>query len=162
VVNLDTHVRANGDTRTVHRTCPLCEATCGLELRLEGSDIALVRGDRDDVFSHGFLCPKGTALKQLESDPDRLRRPLVRQGDTWRAVSWDDAFAEVERGLTPILDRHGRDAVAMYIGNPNVHNLAGTLYGACSSRRSAPEHVLGRRVGRCPSRSRPGSCSAWR
>src|SRR5512132_3197065 len=119
---------ANGDTRTVYRTCPLCEATCGLELRLEGPDITRVRGDRDDVFSHGFLCPKGTALKQLESDPDRLRRPLVRQGDTWREVSWDDAFAEVERGLTPILDRHGRDAVAMYIGNPNVHNLAGQLY----------------------------------
>ena len=102
---------ANGDTRTVYRTCPLCEATCGLELRLEGRDIALVRGDRDDVFSHGFLCPKGTALKQLESDPDRLRRPHVRHGDVWREVSWGDAFAEVERGLTPILDRHGRDAI---------------------------------------------------
>ncbi len=115
-------------TRTVYRTCPLCEATCGLELRLEGRDIALVRGDRDDVFSHGFLCPKGTALKQLESDPDRLRRPLVRRRDDWLEVSWDDAFDEVERGLAPILEEHGRDAVAVYLGNPNVHNLAGTLY----------------------------------
>jgi anaerobic selenocysteine-containing dehydrogenase len=119
---------ANGDTRTVYRTCPLCEATCGLELHLEGRDITLVRGDRDDVFSHGFLCPKGTALKQLESDPDRLRRPQVRKGDTWHEVSWDDAFAEVEQRLTSILDQHGRDAVAVYLGNPNVHNLAGTLY----------------------------------
>jgi anaerobic selenocysteine-containing dehydrogenase len=118
----------NGETRTVYRTCPLCEATCGLELRLEGRDITLVRGDRDDVFSHGFLCPKGTALKQLESDPDRLRRPQLRRDGSWHEVSWDDAFAEVERGLRQILDRHGRDAVAMYIGNPNVHNLAGTLY----------------------------------
>jgi anaerobic selenocysteine-containing dehydrogenase len=121
-------VTANGDTRTVYRTCPLCEATCGLELRLEGRDITRVRGDRDDVFSHGYLCPKGTALKQLEADPDRLRRPQVRHGDTWSDVSWDDAFAEIEQGLTPILDRHGRDAVAMYIGNPNVHNLAGQFY----------------------------------
>src|SRR6266571_3927087 len=119
---------ANGETRTVYRTCPLCEATCGLELHLEGRDITLVRGDRDDVFSHGFLCPKGTALKQLESDPDRLRRPQVRRGESWHEVSWDDAFAEVERGLTPIFERYGRDAVAMYMGNPNVHNLAGTLY----------------------------------
>src|SRR5439155_21834018 len=152
---------ANGETRTVYRTCPLCEATCGLELRLEGRDIALVRGDREDVFSHGFLCPKGTALKQLESDPDRLRRPQVRQGDSWHDVSWDDAFAEVERGLKPILERHGRDAVAMYIGNPNVHNLAGQLYnrvliqalGAGTCTRPAPST-------RCPSRSRPDSCSA--
>src|SRR5438445_782653 len=118
----------NAESRTVYRTCPLCEATCGLELHLEGKDITLVRGDRDDVFSHGFLCPKGTALKQLESDPDRLRRPQVRRGDSWPGVSWDDAFAEVERGLTPIFERYGRDAVAMYMGNPNVHNLAGTLY----------------------------------
>jgi anaerobic selenocysteine-containing dehydrogenase len=120
--------RAHDESKTVYRTCPLCEATCGLELRLDGRDIALVRGDRDDVFSHGYLCPKGTALKQLEADPDRLRRPQVRRGDTWSEVSWDDALAEVERGLTSILDRHGRDAVAMYIGNPNVHNLAGQLY----------------------------------
>jgi anaerobic selenocysteine-containing dehydrogenase len=118
---------ANG-TRTVYRTCPLCEATCGLELHLEGREINLVRGDRDDVFSHGFLCPKGTAMKQLESDPDRLRRPQVRRGDVWQEVSWDDAFSEVEAGLGPILDRQGRDAVAVYLGNPNVHNLAGTLY----------------------------------
>jgi anaerobic selenocysteine-containing dehydrogenase len=120
--------RAHDESKTVYRTCPLCEATCGLELRLDGRDIALVRGDRDDVFSHGYLCPKGTALKQLEADPDRLRRPQVRRGNTWSEVSWDDALAEVERGLTSILDRHGRDAVAMYIGNPNVHNLAGQLY----------------------------------
>jgi anaerobic selenocysteine-containing dehydrogenase len=119
---------SDGETRTVYRTCPLCEATCGLELRLEGRDITLVRGDRDDVFSHGFLCPKGTALKQLESDPDRLRRPQVRRDGSWHEVSWDDAFGEVDRGLTSILDRYGRDAVAMYLGNPNVHNLAGTLY----------------------------------
>jgi anaerobic selenocysteine-containing dehydrogenase len=119
---------AHDESKTVYRTCPLCEATCGLELRLDGRDIALVRGDRDDVFSHGYLCPKGTALKQLEADPDRLRGPQVRRGDTWSEVTWDDALAEVERGLTPILDRLGRDAVAMYIGNPNVHNLAGQLY----------------------------------
>jgi anaerobic selenocysteine-containing dehydrogenase len=114
--------------RVVYRTCPLCEATCGLELHLDGSEITLVRGDRDDVFSHGFLCPKGTALKGLEADPDRLRAPQVRRGDAWSEVSWDDAFAEVERGLTPILEQHGRDAVAVYLGNPNVHNLAGQMY----------------------------------
>src|ERR687892_894818 len=120
---------SNGNGRKiVYRTCPLCEATCGLELHLEGNEIALVRGDRDDVFSHGFLCPKGTALKQLESDPDRLRRPQVRRDDTWHEVSWDDAFAEIERRLTLTLERYGRDAVAIYLGNPNVHNLAGTLY----------------------------------
>ena len=127
-------------TESVHfHTCPLCEATCGLEIAVthheDGSAvIGRIRGDRDDVFSHGFICPKGSTVKQLHEDPDRLRRPVVRRGDdpataTWEEVSWDDAFAEIERGLTAVLDRHGRDAVAVYLGNPNVHNLSGTLYG---------------------------------
>jgi anaerobic selenocysteine-containing dehydrogenase len=115
-------------TRTVYRTCPLCEATCGLELHLRDREVTLVRGDRDDVFSHGYLCPKGTAIKALESDPDRIRAPQLRRGDTWTAIGWDDAFAEVERGLTRVIDSHGRDAVALYIGNPNAHNLSGLVY----------------------------------
>src|SRR5712672_2270447 len=118
----------NGESRTVYRTCPLCEATCGLELRLEGRDITLVRGDRDDVFSHGYLCPKGTAVKQLESDPDRIRRPLGRRGDTFHEMSWDEAFDEIDAGLTPIRDQSGPDALAIYLGNPGAHNLAGLVY----------------------------------
>lgn len=120
------------------RTCPLCEATCGLEIAIttkpDGSrQIGRIRGDMDDVFSHGFICPKGSTLKQLHEDPDRLRGPVIRRGDdpataTWEEVSWDDAFAEIERRLLPIIETHGRNAVAMYLGNPNVHNLGGTLY----------------------------------
>jgi anaerobic selenocysteine-containing dehydrogenase len=115
-------------TRTEYRTCHLCEATCGLELHLDGDEITLVRGDRDDVFSHGFLCPKGTAIKQLEADPDRVRTPLVRDGDTFRAVSWDEAFAVIDAGLAPIREQHGPDALAMYLGNPSAHNLSGLVY----------------------------------
>jgi anaerobic selenocysteine-containing dehydrogenase len=119
---------ATKETRTGYRTCHLCEATCGLELHLDGRAITLVRGDRDDVFSHGFLCPKGTALKQLESDPDRIRRPLVRRGDTFHEVSWDEAFEAIDAGLTPIRERYGPDALALYLGNPSAHNLAGLVY----------------------------------
>ncbi len=99
------------------------------------SDARAVRiaGDRDDVFSRGFLCPKGATLYDLHRDPDRLRAPLVRRGTDleqarWEEVSWEDAFAEVERLLVPVMERHGRDAVAFYLGNPNSHNLAGLLY----------------------------------
>jgi anaerobic selenocysteine-containing dehydrogenase len=116
------------ERRVVYRTCHLCEATCGLELHLEDDDIALVRGDHDDVFSHGYLCPKGTAIRGLEADPDRIRVPQLRRGDDWFDVSWDDAFAEIDANLTRIIDAHGRDAVALYLGNPNAHNLAGLVY----------------------------------
>ena len=114
--------------RRAFYTCPLCEATCGLDITLRGQEILHIRGDKEDVFSKGFVCPKGATLKQLHEDPDRLRQPMMRDGDTWRAVSWEEAFAEVERQLMPILEQHGRDAVALYFGNPTVHNLAGALY----------------------------------
>ena len=115
-------------SRVEFRTCPFCEATCGLELHLEDREVTLVRGDRDDVFSHGYLCPKGTAIKQLEGDPDRLRRPMVREGASWREVDWPEAFAVVDEGLSRALDAHGRSAVALYLGNPSVHNLGLAIY----------------------------------
>ena len=118
----------SGDTRVAYRTCPLCEATCGLEITLEGDTIKRIRGDRDDVFSHGFICPKGSTLKQLHEDPDWLRAPVVKDGDGWKEVTWDEAFAAVEEGLTKVWDTHGRNAVALYLGNPSVHHMSGALY----------------------------------
>jgi anaerobic selenocysteine-containing dehydrogenase len=117
-------------TTTAYATCPLCEATCGLELRLANGDgIAAIRGDAEDVLSHGFICPKGASLKALHEDPDRLRSPLVRRDGELVEASWEEAFAEIERRLPPLLEEHGRDAVAIYLGNPGAHNLATLLYG---------------------------------
>jgi anaerobic selenocysteine-containing dehydrogenase len=115
--------------RTAIRTCPLCEATCGLAIDLDHADrVVAVRGDDHDVFSHGYLCPKGALLGQLEADPDRLTTPRVRRDGRLTPASWDEAYAEVAARLRPILAEHGPDAVAVYLGNPNVHNLAGQLY----------------------------------
>ena len=110
--------------RTALRTCPLCEATCGLEITLDGEDVVSIRGDRDDVLSHGFICPKGYALKELHADPDRVRTPLIRRRS---AATWDEAFAFIDERLTPILAAD-RNAVAVYLGNPNAHNLSNLLY----------------------------------
>ncbi len=119
-------------TRTAFRTCPLCEAGCGLEIGLAGTDgdetVTRIRGDRDDVFSHGFICPKGSTLRQLHDDPDWLRRPMVKRAGRFVEVTWDEAFAEIEARLAPLVDQHGRDAVAIYVGNPNAHALSGLLY----------------------------------
>ena len=131
----DTSVRSQSmTTETVHhRSCPLCEASCGLELTVRDDTVALVRGDRDNAFSNGYLCPKGASIGKLHHDPDRLRMPLVREGDdpataTWREVSWDEAWQVVTDGLRPIIDEHGRDAVAVYLGNPSVHSLGPVLF----------------------------------
>ena len=94
----------------------------------EEDRVTRIRGDRDDVFSHGFICPKGSTLKQLHEDPDRVRTPLVKRDGRFVEATWAEAFAEVERGLTAVFDAHGREAVAVYLGNPNAHTLAGQLY----------------------------------
>ena len=110
---------------TIHlRTCPLCEAMCGLELTEEDGAVTLIRADREDVWSQGFLCPKGTTLGHLHDDPDRLRAPLVRDGDGFREVTWAEAFAEIEALLAPVLSTDGVDAVSCYIGNPTAHNFS--------------------------------------
>ncbi|MFI0787965.1 molybdopterin oxidoreductase family protein [Streptomyces lydicus] len=115
-------------TRTALRICPLCEATCGLTVTLDGDRITAARGDRDDVFSKGFVCPKGVSLGELDADPDRLTRPLVRRDGELTEATWDEAFAAVQAGLRPVVEAHGPDAVAVVLGNPNVHTVAGALY----------------------------------
>ncbi|HEY8001169.1 MAG TPA: molybdopterin-dependent oxidoreductase [Solirubrobacterales bacterium] len=116
-------------TETVHyRTCPFCEATCGLAVTMRGDEVLAVRGDDDDVFSNGFLCPKSQGLKQLHEDPDRLTAPLVRRDGELVEASWEEAFEAVDEGLSRVLAEGGRDAVAVYLGNPSAHSIS-ALYG---------------------------------
>ncbi|WP_369635405.1 molybdopterin oxidoreductase family protein [Nocardia sp. JMUB6875] len=124
-----THV--TDSPRTLLRTCPLCEAVCGLEITLDSDDrIASVRGDHADPFSKGFICPKGATLGHLDSDPDRLTAPMIRDRatDTWRTASWDEAFGVIRERLPQVSAAYGNQAVGLYLGNPNAHTVAGALY----------------------------------
>jgi anaerobic selenocysteine-containing dehydrogenase len=163
----------SSETRVAYRTCPLCEAGCGLDITLHRTNgperasamqralgpsgpspeatgaehtaseperpgrrpragdyegVGRIRGDRDDVFSHGFICPKGSTLRQLHEDPDWLRGPLVKRDGRFEPATWDEAFAEVERRLLPIAEQRGRDAVGIYLGNPNAHSLSALIF----------------------------------
>ena len=104
-------------------TCPLCEALCGVLVEVDGRRIRAVRGDPDDPFSRGHVCPKAAALADLHHDADRVRAPLIREGRAWRNASWEEALAKAADGLARVRRRHGRDAVAVYYGNPVAHNL---------------------------------------
>jgi anaerobic selenocysteine-containing dehydrogenase len=131
---MSTEVSATTATRTAYRTCPLCEAGCGLEITLQpsadgvGEEVTRIRGDRDDVFSQGFICPKGSTLWDLHTDPDRVRTPLVKRDGAFVAVSWDEAWRAVDDGLRRVTEAHGRDAVAAYLGNPGAHNIGALLF----------------------------------
>ena len=100
-----------------------------------------VRGDAEDVFSRGFICPKAYGIKQLHEDPDRLTTPLVRRDGELVEASWDEAFEEIDRRLTPILSEHGRNAVAVYLGNPNAHNLSALIHGPALLRVLGSQNI---------------------
>lgn len=117
-------------TVTHFRTCPLCEAMCGLEIEAEAGRVISIRGDADDPFSRGHICPKAVALQDIHADPDRLRTPLLRTDDGWRSIGWDEAFDLAARRLREVQAAHGRDAVAVYQGNPTVHNHGTLLYAS--------------------------------
>lgn len=110
-----------------YRTCNLCEALCGLEIEHERGDIVAIRGDKADPLSRGHICPKAVALKDLHEDPDRLRQPVRRTADGWQPISWDEALDEVAQRLHKVQAQHGRQALAVYTGNPTVHNHGAML-----------------------------------
>jgi anaerobic selenocysteine-containing dehydrogenase len=115
---------------TVYRTCNVCEAMCGLAITLDGGHIESIRADDDDVFSRGHVCPKGPAMREVLEDPDRVRRPLrrsARAASGWEEIGWEEALREAADRLGAIRDRHGKDAVGLYVGNPTAHNHGALL-----------------------------------
>ncbi len=125
--------------RTLHRICPICEAGCGLQVTMRGETIVRIRGNDDDLFSEGHLCPKGVALAQLHTDPRRILRPRVRDETGTRTTTWNEAFGVAARRLTELRHRYGNDSVAIYIGNPSAHNVGlgmglGVFAGQLGSR----------------------------
>jgi len=115
--------------QTHYIACNLCEAICGLEIKLADGHIKSIRGDQQDPLSKGHICPKAVALQDIYNDPDRLRTPIKKVADGWQEISWKQAFDEVTTELKRIQHRHGRNSVAIYLGNPTVHNLEAMLFG---------------------------------
>jgi anaerobic selenocysteine-containing dehydrogenase len=108
--------------------CPFCEGMCGVKITVEQERVVSVRPDPDNVWSQGHVCPKGTYLGETHHDPDRIRRPLVRVGKDWREVSWEAAFARIREILEPVIAKHGREAIACYLGNMSAKGFASARY----------------------------------
>ena len=104
-----------------YRTCNLCEAVCGIEIEHADGEILSIKGDKDDPFSRGHICPKAFALKDIYEDKNRLKVPMKRFGNDFREISWDEAFDEIADKIKEIQTKYGRNVVAVYQGNPSVH-----------------------------------------
>lgn len=127
---------------THHRICPLCEACCGLEIKTDSGKVVSIRGHEADVLSRGYICPKGVALKDLHEDPDRLRTPLIKRNGVHVEASWEEAFAEVQRRLPPLLATHGRDSVGITVGNPSAHKIGLLTYFGKLARTLGTKNVF--------------------
>ena len=122
-------MKNQSSNQTHYIACNLCEAICGLEITLEHGQIKSIRGDKNDPISKGHICPKAVALQDIYNDPDRLRTPIKKSTSGWQQISWKQAFDEVTTELKRIQRQHGKNSVAIYLGNPTVHNLDAMLFG---------------------------------
>jgi anaerobic selenocysteine-containing dehydrogenase len=116
------------DLLTHYRVCNICEAMCGLEIQHNGKNVASIKPDKNDPFSRGHICPKAIALQDVHEDPDRLKRPMKKTTEGWKEISWKEAFDEIESKIPDIKSKYGNDSVALYLGNPTVHNYGSMLF----------------------------------
>jgi anaerobic selenocysteine-containing dehydrogenase len=114
---------------THYRSCNICEAICGIEITIREDDTLDIRGDKNDPFSRGYICPKAVALQDIHSDKDRLRHPVRRTAEGWARIGWTEAFDEIERSIKSVQSKYGRNSVATYFGNPTVHSSGALLFG---------------------------------
>ncbi|HYJ88719.1 MAG TPA: molybdopterin oxidoreductase family protein [Pyrinomonadaceae bacterium] len=121
-------MRTANNSSPHYRACNLCEAICGIEITVQAGEHLDIRGDKDDPFSRGYICPKAVALQDLHYDKDRLKYPVRRTPGGWERIGWDDALDEVAFNLKRVQANHGRNAVATYLGNPNVHNYGAMIF----------------------------------
>lgn len=113
--------------KTHFRTCNICDALCGLAIEYSDTQIVSIKGDKQDPFSKGYICPKATALQDIHEDPDRLKQPIKRTETGWEKISWSDAFDLAAEGLKATQQNHGKNSVGTYIGNPTAHNHGNIL-----------------------------------
>lgn len=117
-----------------YRACHLCEAICGLEIKTQGDEVLSIKGDKNDPVSHGFICPKATAIADIHNDPDRLRMPVKRVGEEWQEISWNEAITLTAEKLVETQEKHGQDSVGFFAGNPGVHNYGNMTHGSLLRR----------------------------
>ena len=138
---------------TTHfRTCNLCEAMCGLEIQHRNKEILSIKGDKKDPLSRGHICPKAVALQDIYADPNRLKSPIKRTGDTWESISWEEAYQEIHDNLRRIQDLYAANAVAVYQGNPNEHDgefSHGWPFTVCATHRTPTHPRMCRRLAGC-------------
>jgi len=102
-----------GETRLVRTTCSYCGVGCQMYLHVRKDRIVKVTGVEELGPNYGSLCVKGRFGYDFVNDPGRLTKPLIREGDSFREATWDEALNLVAEKLKTIKSQHGADAIGV-------------------------------------------------
>ncbi len=95
----------------IRTTCPYCGTGCGLLLKVEQGRLTGTLPDREHPVSRGTLCIKGWSAHEFVASPERLTQPLLRDGDSFRPLCWDEAISLAAGKLREAMNQFGSDAV---------------------------------------------------
>jgi formate dehydrogenase major subunit len=107
--------------RVTRTTCPYCGVGCELEVGTRDDRIVQIRPALDAPVNKGHLCVKGRYAFAFVDAADRVTSPLLRDGERWREVSWDEAVGYVATRLAAIRDKAGPDAIGV-LGSARATN----------------------------------------
>jgi len=116
------------EIKTHYRTCNICEALCGIEIKHENGKVISIKGDKKDPLSRGHICPKAVSLQDTYFDADRLRFPMKKTEAGFKEISWEEAFEFTITKIQALQGKYGKNSVAVFVGNPNAHDMGNTLF----------------------------------
>jgi formate dehydrogenase alpha subunit len=126
--------------RRVRTTCGYCGVGCQLEVGVAAGRVARIDGAAGAGVNRGALCSKGRYAHAWQSSPERLTQPLLRNGDAFEAVSWDEALAWAAERLAAIHRAHGGDALGVMTSSRST-NEAAYLFQKLFRTRFGTNHV---------------------
>lgn len=96
--------------------CRICSPLCGLLVDVEDGRVTHVSGDPDHALTRGFTCTKGRHLGELHHAPDRFLTAQRNGPNGLQPIPTDQAIDEIAARLRIILDTHGPESIALFVG----------------------------------------------
>jgi len=125
--------------------CEVCFWKCGQLAQLREGKVIAITGNPDHPLSNGRLCGRGTAATGTLYDPDRLVKPLIREGrrgeDRFREASWEEALDRVAEGFMRVAEEHGPESIAMLYHGAGSSFFKTLLHGLGSPNMAAPSYA---------------------
>ncbi|RJR20034.1 MAG: hypothetical protein C4581_03990 [Nitrospiraceae bacterium] len=101
--------------------CPFCGCGCTLTIGTMDGKIVRSKGRQGHGINDGDLCGRGRFGVDYIYSENRLKSPMIKNGDEFVEVSWDEAFGYISDNLKYLINSHGPSSVGA-IGSPRCTN----------------------------------------